>query len=202
MFRSDSGALLIWRTSAPGPIRGCSVKRARVVAVCHCVNGTDGQYRVDPIPLAGTRRIFAATRVADQARFLVKRPRPGCPPAEEAAVLRHEFAVLSQLKGTSVAEASEFIEDPIAALVLTIAPGRSVDALIVESLPDALHWVSYAVEMVRALAAVHARGVLHRDVKPHHFFIDPATGQARLIDFGLATPLARERRLPVEADEI
>jgi predicted ATPase/GAF domain-containing protein/HPt (histidine-containing phosphotransfer) domain-containing protein len=117
-------------------------------------------------------------------------------------VLRHEFAVLSQLKGTSVAEASEFIEDPIAALVLTIAPGRSVDALIVESLPDALHWVSYAVEMVRALAAVHARGVLHRDVKPHHFFIDPATGQARLIDFGLATPLARERRLPVEADEI
>jgi predicted ATPase/GAF domain-containing protein/HPt (histidine-containing phosphotransfer) domain-containing protein len=152
--------------------------------------------------LPGTRRIFAATRLSDQARFVVKRPRAGHPAAEEAAGLRHELSVLSGLQGAPVAEALELIEDPVAGLVLAMAPGRSVDALISASLPDVPSFVASAVEMTRALAAVHARGFLHRDVKPHHFFIDDATGAARLIDFGLATRLTRERQLPVEPDEI
>jgi predicted ATPase/HPt (histidine-containing phosphotransfer) domain-containing protein len=152
--------------------------------------------------LAGTGRVFAATRVGDQTRFIVKRPRAGCPPAEEAAALRHEFLVLSRLRGTSVAEALDFIEDPSAALILEVAPGRSVDALIAEGAPDVSRFVSCAVEMTRSLAFVHAGGFVHRDVKPHHFFIDDATGQARLIDFGLATQLAREHQQPVEPDEI
>jgi predicted ATPase/HPt (histidine-containing phosphotransfer) domain-containing protein len=140
--------------------------------------------------------------VGDQAQFVVKRPRVGYPPAEEEAMLRHEFAVLSRLKGAPVTEAHDFIEAPIAALVLAVAKGRSVHALITDGLPDVPRFVSCAVEMTRALAAVHARGFVHRDVKPHHFFIDDATGRARLIDFGLATHLARERRLPVEPDAI
>jgi predicted ATPase/HPt (histidine-containing phosphotransfer) domain-containing protein len=152
--------------------------------------------------LTGTRRIFAATRLGDQVEFVVKRPRVGYPLAEEAAVLRHEFAVLSRLKGTPVTEVCDFIEDPVATLVLAVAPGRSLDAFIADGLPDAYRFVSWATEMTRALAAVHARGFVHRDVKPHHFFIDETSGQARLIDFGLATYLARERQLPVEPDEI
>jgi serine/threonine protein kinase len=152
--------------------------------------------------LAGTRRVFTAIRLGDQAKLVVKRPRPGYPAAEEAAALRHEFSVLSRLKGTPVSEAYDFIEDPTPALILAIAPGPSVDSIIARGRPDLSHFVSYAVEMTRALAAVHARGFVHRDIKPHHFFIDEATGQARLVDFGLASHQARERQLPVEADEI
>jgi predicted ATPase/HPt (histidine-containing phosphotransfer) domain-containing protein/two-component sensor histidine kinase len=152
--------------------------------------------------LSGTGRVFLASRAGEQTRFVVKRPRAGYPPAEEAAVLRHEFAVLSRLKGTPVAEALELIEGPPATLVLAVAPGRPVAALIAEGLPDVPRFLSLAVEMTRTLASVHARGFVHRDVKPHHFFIDDATGQACLIDFGLATDLARERRLPVELDAL
>lgn len=161
----------------------------------------DGQYRVDSSPLAGTRRIFAATRVGDEAKFVVKRARVGYPAAEEAAALRHELAVLSQLRGAPVAEAQAFIEDPLVGLVLTIVPGRSVDVLIA-SRPDALRFVTYALEMTRSLAAVHARGIIHRDIKPQHFFIDDATGQARLVDFGLATRLTRERQPLADPDHI
>lgn len=133
---------------------------------------------------------------------MVKRPRAGFPPAQEAAALRHEFAVLSQLKGTSVVEAHDFIEDPVPGLVLAVAPGRPVNVLLAEGRPDLPRFVAYAVEMTRALAAVHARGFVHRDLKPHHFFIDDASGHAHLIDFGLATQLTRERQLPVAPDEI
>jgi predicted ATPase/HPt (histidine-containing phosphotransfer) domain-containing protein/two-component sensor histidine kinase len=152
--------------------------------------------------LTGAGRVFLATRVGNQTRFVVKRARAGYPPAEEAAALRHEFAVLSRLKGTPVAEALDFVEGPGAALVLELAPGRPVAALIAESLPDVARFLSLAVEMTRTLASVHARGFVHRDVKPQHFFIDDTTGRACLIDFGLATDLARERRPPVQLDAL
>jgi predicted ATPase/signal transduction histidine kinase len=166
------------------------------------VNDIQGRYRVETAPLPGTGRVFLATGVGHPTRFIVKRPRAGYPPADEAAALRHEFAVLSRLKGAPVAEAYELIEGPAAALVIAVAPGRAVDALIAESLPDVPQALAWAVEMTRALAAVHARGFVHRDVKPHHFFIDDTTGRARLVDFGLATDLARERRLPMELDAL
>ena len=117
-------------------------------------------------------------------------------------MLRHEFSVLSRLKGTPVSEAHEFIEGPDAALVLAVAKGRSLSELIAEGLPDATRFVSWAVEMTRTLAAVHARGFVHRDLKPLHFFVDDEARQVTLIDFGLAIHLIRERRLPVEPDEI
>ncbi len=165
------------------------------------MNGTNAQYRVESSPLAGTRRVFSATRVADDTRLVVKRARAGFPSASETAMLRHEFRVLSALKGAPIAEVVDFIEDPHAGLVLSLAPGRPADALV-KSRAELPQLIECAVEMTRSLAAVHARGVVHRDIKPQHFFIDDATGQARLVDFGLATYLTREQPRPVDPDSV
>jgi len=41
--------------------------------------------------------------------------------------------------------------------------------------------------MFRALRDIHARGIIHRDVKPANFLFDPQTGVGALCDFGLAS---------------
>ncbi len=48
--------------------------------------------------------------------------------------------------------------------------------------------VDVARQLCRALAAAHARGVIHRDVKPENVFLvgDPASPTVKVIDFGIS----------------
>jgi serine/threonine protein kinase len=44
-----------------------------------------------------------------------------------------------------------------------------------------------AKQMCHGLAAAHAEGVIHRDIKPQNMLIIPETGDLKIMDFGIAT---------------
>src|SRR5438034_565220 len=44
----------------------------------------------------------------------------------------------------------------------------------------------YMEECAQGLAYSHARGLTHRDIKPTNILIDATSGQAKLVDYGLA----------------
>lgn len=79
------------------------------------------------------------------------------------------------------------VEDPIRGHDL------STPLSMMRERPDARHlWPrrkllrDWALGALNGLAAAHARGIIHRDIKPKNIMHDTATGQVVLIDFGLA----------------
>jgi serine/threonine protein kinase len=50
-------------------------------------------------------------------------------------------------------------------------------------------------EVADALAYAHARGVVHRDIKPDNILIDRASGRSMVTDFGIARARAGETRI-------
>jgi predicted ATPase/two-component sensor histidine kinase len=57
-----------------------------------------------------------------------------------------------------------------------------------------------AIGVTAALRQLHARGLIHKDIKPAHILVDLTTSAVWLTGFGIASRLPRERQPPEPAD--
>ncbi|HBB36113.1 MAG TPA: serine/threonine-protein kinase PknK, partial [Cyanobacteria bacterium UBA9273] len=53
-----------------------------------------------------------------------------------------------------------------------------------------------AIQVTEILGKIHAANIIHKDINPSNIVFNPATGQVKIIDFGISTVLSRENPLP------
>ncbi len=95
---------------------------------------------------------------------------------------RHGSSVVSPY----VATVFDVVEqDGGAYIVMEYIDGRRLDDVLREDRPDLKRVAGYAVEIAEALTAIHAAGLVHRDLKPGNVMVTPA-GHVKVMDFGLA----------------
>lgn len=145
--------------------------------------------------------VYRALRQQDHVPVILKTPRPGSAVAAAAdlalARYRQEYEILQHLQAAGVAGVIAPIELTIhrrlPVLVLEDCGSRSLQDVLRGG--ESLSWldgVAIASQLADILAQVHGAGVIHKDLNPANVLINRATGQVKLIDFGIATRFRRE----------
>jgi eukaryotic-like serine/threonine-protein kinase len=99
---------------------------------------------------------------------------------------RREAHILSRLNHPNVESVYDFdSEQGVDYLVLEYVPGTSLNERLEKGALAESEVVSLGVQLARGLAAAHARGVLHRDLKPGNLRVTPEQ-VLKILDFGLA----------------
>ena len=77
--------------------------------------------------------------------------------------------------------------DGLPYLVMQYVPGQSLEERLASDGPlDPLEVTRIALQVSKALAAAHAQGIVHRDVKPANVLLESGVERALVTDFGLA----------------
>lgn len=78
------------------------------------------------------------------------------------------------------------------ALVLEDAGETSLDAVVASAPLDLRTFLDTAIAMADILGSIHRQQIIHKDIKPHHFFRKGDAGPLTLVDFGVATRASLE----------
>jgi PAS domain S-box-containing protein len=130
------------------------------------------------------------------APILLVTPAGDYPSLESVQRLEHEFALRADLDADWAARPVELLRrDVRQVLVLEDHGGEPLDRLLGQPL-DVTTFLRIAIPLAAALGQVHARGLIHKDVKPANVLVDMATGRVRLTGFGIASRMPREHQAP------
>lgn len=106
-------------------------------------------------------------------------------PKTAARGLVAEAQAASALNHPNIVTVYEVIESETGpVIVMELVEGRSLREVMRTRIPTA-RAKEYGTQLLEALAAAHAKGIVHRDVKPENIMVRP-DGYLKVLDFGLA----------------
>ena len=153
-----------------------------------------GPYRiVDSIGQGGMGQVFKAEHEKFGRVVAVKvLPRDKSTP-EAVANFTREIRALASLDHPKLVSALDAGEDGnVHYLVTEYVPGTDLRKLVRRDGPLAMSVaVSIISQVAEGLEYAHARGIIHRDVKPGNVLVSPE-GESKLSDLGLAGPISGE----------
>ena len=110
--------------------------------------------------------------------------------------LRHEYELKDTLESEWAARPLKLVrEDGRPLLLLEDPGGEFLEGLLGKPFDLGL-FLRLGAGMAKALARLHQRGLIHKDIKPAHILVDRESGAAWLTGFGIATRMPRERQAP------
>lgn len=153
---------------------------------------------VRPLGSGGMGTVWEARQEKPERRVAIKFVARSEPSEMERWRFTHEAQVLATLNHPAIATFYE--------VGTTKVEGAELTWLAMELVPDAVDILTWAdrkslprssrialfVTLCDAVEHGHQHGVLHRDIKPSNALVD-GSGRLKLIDFGLARAMGRER---------
>ncbi|GEM_PF-154692 len=153
-------------------------------------NGGESDYVLhDTLPSSGRALIRHGTRKSDgQAVILKTLPMDHLP--HHADRLKKEFEIGRRLGLDSVAKSLDMVSiHGIPTLVTEDFGAVSLHHFLAGNPMEPEAFLNLALPLSAALADLHQRNVVHKDLKPENILLNPASGEIKLCDLGLASML-------------
>lgn len=125
------------------------------------------------------------------------RPEHAGDPQIRARFLR-EGRILSALQSDHVIRIHRVGEsDGFPYIVMELLEGSSLDSWMIRQRKPVTYTTTCKIarDVLRGLAAIHAKGIIHRDIKPSNLWIDRQSSKVRVLDLGMARQSAGEESI-------
>jgi len=146
-----------------------------------------GRYDLgDTIAVGGGATIVRAHDTRLDRAVAIKRPIALS--VEAAERIRHEAAMLARCAHPGVVACLDVLDDEDGAplLVMALVDGANLMQHARASTIPVAAAQAWAIELCRAVAHLHARGIVHGDLKPQHAIVSRVDGRVVLVDFDRA----------------
>ena len=133
----------------------------------------------------GSVHLVRDTHMGDR-EVALKILRPEAVDPASIELFKNEFRSMTRLRHPNLAEVYDFGEDEKTGrqfLTLEYLHGRAISDFRWPAIGE--HFESLVVQCLRALDYIHARGLLHNDIKPQNILVRPPL-EVKVLDFGLA----------------
>jgi serine/threonine protein kinase/Flp pilus assembly protein TadD len=166
-----------------------SVRLLNCLGACIAVKDTTlGRYRIVEQIGAGGMGIVYRARDQRLDRDVAIKVLPTGSLAKEGARsrFRKEALALSRLSHPNVAVVHDFdTENDTDFLVMELVPGTTLEEKLLAGPLEQKEALQIITQVLEGLAAAHAQGLIHCDIKPSNLRITP-DGRVKILDFGLA----------------
>ncbi|MBZ0234331.1 MAG: serine/threonine protein kinase, partial [Deltaproteobacteria bacterium] len=147
-----------------------------------------GEWRIEQqIGQGGIGTVYAAvhTEIGKRAALKVVRQRTG-ESLHAGERFLQEARVVNQIQHPNIVDIFQLgrLDDGSPYLVMELLHGESLGERITRGRVPALDAIDILLQVCQALAAAHAQGVIHRDLKPDNIFLSGPI--VKLLDWGIA----------------
>ncbi|MEW6491278.1 MAG: AAA family ATPase [Cyanobacteriota bacterium] len=137
--------------------------------------------------------VYRALRQSDNEPVILKILKENYPTPQELARYRTEYQITKSLNLPGCIKAYD-LQPYQNTLVMFIEDfgGESLKILMKQKKFSLEEFLRIAIATTESLGLLHAANIIHKDINPSNIVFNPATGQLKLIDFGISTQFTRE----------